>query len=156
MAPTSVSILVRQTMSELEVNATSAGLHLQIVAPPTAYATTDPAKLKQVLINLVGNAMKFTPKDGTITVRVDADQRTGQALRICVEDNGIGIAEDRLEAIFEAFEQADPQTAHVYGGTGLGLAISRKLCALMGHALTAESTLGTGSRFTIAFRQQTT
>ena len=154
MAPTSISILVRQTVAELDVNATNAGLHLQIVAPPTAYATTDPAKLKQVLINLVGNAMKFTPRDGTIIVRVDADERTGQALRISVEDTGIGVAADRLGAIFEAFEQADAQTAHLYGGTGLGLAISRKLCSLMGHDLSAESTLGQGSCFSVTFHPQ--
>ncbi len=156
MSPTSISILVRQTLAELEVNATTAGLHLRIISPPAAYATTDPAKLKQVLINLVGNAMKFTPRDGTIIVRVDADDRTGQALRIDVEDTGIGVAADRLDAIFEAFEQADAQTAHVYGGTGLGLAISRKLCSLMGHDLRAESTLGKGSCFSITFHPQTT
>ena len=154
MSPTSISILVRQTVAELDVTATTAGLHLQIVAPPTAYATTDPAKLKQVLINLVGNAMKFTPRDGTIIVRVDADERTGQALRISVEDTGIGVAADRLGAIFEAFEQADAQTAHLYGGTGLGLAISRKLCSLMGHDLTAESTPGQGSCFSVTFHPQ--
>lgn len=153
MAPTSISLLVRQTVTDLDVSATSAGLHLSVVTPPTAYATTDPAKLKQVLINLIGNALKFTPKDGSIVVRVEADERTGQAHRIIVEDTGIGIAPDRLEAIFEAFEQADSQTAHVYGGTGLGLAISRKLCSLMGHTLRAESTLGEGSRFIIAFQK---
>ncbi|MDQ2664376.1 MAG: PAS domain-containing sensor histidine kinase [Gemmatimonadota bacterium] len=152
MAPTSVSILVRQTVADLEVNATSAGLHLEVFSPPTAYATTDPAKLKQVLINLIGNAVKFTARHGSIVVRVDADERTGQARRIDVEDTGIGVPADRLEAIFEAFEQADAQTAHVYGGTGLGLAISRKLCILMGHDLSAVSTPGKGSCFSIVFR----
>ena len=149
MVPTSISVLVRQTVSDLEVNASGAGHHLEVVAPLTANATTDPAKLKQVLINLVGNAMKFTPKNGRIVVFVEADEHTGQAQRIRVEDTGIGIAADRLDAIFEAFEQADNQTAHVYGGTGLGLAISRKLCTLMGHDLSAESSLGEGSSFTI-------
>ena len=155
MAPTSVSILVRQTVAELEVNATTAGLHLHVVSPPAAHATTDPAKLKQVLINLIGNAVKFTPRDGRIVVRVDADERTGQALRIDVEDTGIGVPADRLEAIFEAFEQADAQIAHVYGGTGLGLAISRKLCTLMGHDLSAESSPGKGSCFSIVFHPHT-
>ena len=154
MAPTSISILVRQTVTDLEVNATVAGLRLEVFAPPTAYATTDPPKLKQVLINLIGNAIKFTPKDGRVLIRVDADELTGRAFRISVEDTGIGIAPDRLDAIFEAFEQADNQTAHVYGGTGLGLAISRRLCNLMGHDLTAESTLGEGSCFTITFRSE--
>ena len=154
MIPTSISVLVRQVVTDVEVNASGAGRHVQVVAPPIANATTDPAKLKQVLINLVGNAMKFTPKDGRIVVLVEADERSGQALRIRVEDTGIGIAADRLDAIFEAFEQADSQTAHVYGGTGLGLAISRKLCILMGHDLGAESTLGQGSCFTITFKSQ--
>jgi signal transduction histidine kinase len=152
LAPTSISILVRQTITELEVNATTAGVHLHTVAPPAGYATTDVAKLKQVLINLIGNAIKFTPREGTVVVRVDVDERTGQATRIDVEDTGIGVAADRMEAIFAAFEQADAQTAHVYGGTGLGLAISRKLCGLMGHELTAESTPGKGSCFSVVFQ----
>jgi PAS domain S-box-containing protein len=155
MTPTSVSALVRQTVTDIEVNAAGAGQRLEVVAPSAGYATTDPSKLKQVLINLVGNAMKFTPKDGRIAVLVEVDEHTGQALRVRVEDTGIGIAADRLDAIFEAFEQADNQTAHVYGGTGLGLAISRKLCALMGHELTAESTMGEGSCFTITFQAPT-
>jgi signal transduction histidine kinase len=154
LAPVQVSSLVRDTMGELEVRATEAGLHLHITTPWGAEATTDQAKLKQVLINLVGNAIKFTPRDGHMFVRVETDAFTGAATRIDVEDTGIGIPADRLEAIFEAFEQADPQIAHTYGGTGLGLSISRKLCALMGHELVVTSEPGKGSRFSILLRPQ--
>ncbi|HEY5440982.1 MAG TPA: ATP-binding protein, partial [Gemmatimonadaceae bacterium] len=149
---TSISTLVRDTIAELEVRATDAGVQLQIVTPWGAQAMTDESKLKQVLINLVGNAIKFTPRDGRVFVRVETDPVTGAATRIDVEDTGIGIPADRIDAIFKAFEQADSQTAHTYGGTGLGLAISQKLCALMGHELVVESEPGKGSRFSVLFR----
>ena len=149
---TSISTLVRDTIAELEVRATEAGVRLQIVTPWGAQAMTDESKLKQVLINLVGNAIKFTPRDGRVFVRVETDPFTGAATRIDVEDTGIGIPADRIDAIFKAFEQADSQTAHTYGGTGLGLAISQKLCALMGHELVVESEPGKGSRFSVLFR----
>jgi len=149
---TSISTLVRDTIAELEVRATDAGVQLQIVTPWGAQAMTDESKLKQVLINLVGNAIKFTPRDGRVFVRVETDPFTGAATRIDVEDTGIGIPADRIDAIFKAFEQADSQTAHTYGGTGLGLAISQKLCALMGHDLVVESEPGKGSRFSVLFR----
>ena len=151
LAVTAVSTLVRDTIAELDVRATESGLHLHIATPWGAQATTDESKLKQVLINLIGNAIKFTPRDGQIFVRVETDPFTGTATRIDVEDTGIGIPHDRLGAIFEAFEQADSQTAHTYGGTGLGLAISRKLCMLMGHELIVESEPGKGSKFSILF-----
>ena len=143
---------MRDTIAELEVRATDAGVQLQIVTPWGAQAMTDESKLKQVLINLVGNAIKFTPRDGRVFVRVETDPFTGAATRIDVEDTGIGIPADRIDAIFKAFEQADSQTAHTYGGTGLGLAISQKLCALMGHELVVESEPGKGSRFSVLFR----
>jgi PAS domain S-box-containing protein len=146
---TPISTLVRDTIAELDVRATEAHVQLHLVTPWGAEAVTDRAKLKQVLINLVGNAIKFTPPDGHVYVRVETDQMTGVVTRIDVEDTGIGIAPDRIHAIFEAFEQADTQTALKYGGTGLGLAISQKLCALMGHELIVESEPGKGSTFSI-------
>ncbi|MEO8624278.1 MAG: ATP-binding protein, partial [bacterium] len=152
LSMTPISALVRDTVAELDVRATEAGLHVHVVTPWGAQATTDKAKLKQVLINLVGNAIKFTPRDGQIFVRVETDPFTGIATRIDVEDSGIGIPEDRIEAIFEAFEQADQQIAHKYGGTGLGLSISQKLCALMGHELVVTSQPGKGSKFSILLR----
>ena len=108
----------------------------------------DAGKLRQVLINLVGNAIKFT-EAGTVTVEVEADPDDGTPLAIHVRDTGIGIPEDRLEDIFKAFRQADGTTARRYGGTGLGLTISRSLCQVMGFELGVESTVGKGSVFTI-------
>ena len=146
---TSINGLVRDTIAELDVRAVEAGVRLHVETPQQSHAQTDPAKLKQVLINLVGNAIKFTPHGGSVTVRIVGESEMGGAERIEVQDTGIGIPNDRLDAIFEAFEQADVQTSVKYGGTGLGLAISRKLCALMGHHLVVSSEPGSGSTFSI-------
>jgi signal transduction histidine kinase len=109
---------------------------------------TDAGRLKQILLNLVGNALKFTPR-GTVTIQVESDPVTQQPRRINVIDTGIGISSERLEGIFERFQQADNSTARKYGGTGLGLAISRALCQLLGYQLTVESTVGEGATFRI-------
>ncbi len=149
LASTAIECIVRDTVAELEVRATEAGIQLDVSAPPRALAHTDGAKLKQVIINLVGNAIKFTPRGGRVSVRVETDEQSGAARCIHVTDTGIGIPRDRQRAIFEAFEQADDQTSHKYGGTGLGLSISHKLCVLMGHDLIVESEPGAGSTFTV-------
>jgi PAS domain S-box-containing protein len=109
---------------------------------------TDSAKLKQVIVNLVGNALKFTEK-GEIVIRVRPRAGTRTPHTISVSDTGIGIPPDRLDAIFEAFSQAEAGTSRKYGGTGLGLAISRSMCLLLGYDLTVESTVGEGTTFTI-------
>ena len=109
---------------------------------------TDSAKLKQVIINLVGNAVKFT-HEGAVTVRLDLADDGQTPTAISVVDTGIGIPKDRLEAIFEAFQQAEAGTSRKYGGTGLGLALSRSICLLMGYDLIVESKVGTGSTFSI-------
>ena len=109
---------------------------------------TDIGKLKQVIINLVGNALKFTER-GSVTVSVAVEEGSKRPARITVTDTGIGIPEDRLAAIFEAFQQADPSTTRRYGGTGLGLTISKALCELMGYRLEVASHLGKGSAFSI-------
>jgi len=105
----------------------------------------DDEKLRQIVINLLSNAVKFTPA-GSIEVRAAA--RNG-SVEIAVADTGIGIPADKLEAIFEEFEQADAKNTRVYGGTGLGLAISRRLARLMQGDIQVESTLGKGSTFTL-------
>jgi two-component system sensor histidine kinase/response regulator len=110
----------------------------------------DEVRIRQVLINLVGNAIKFT-HDGHVLINIvyRPEAKDGLKLAIAVEDTGIGIPDDKLALIFGAYDQADAFTAIQYGGTGLGLAISKKLCELMGGCITVTSTVGEGSRFTM-------
>lgn len=108
----------------------------------------DSLRLQQVLINLAGNALKFT-EHGQVTVSLRACARRGDAvrLRVSVSDTGIGISEEQLGRIFEGFNQAETSISRRYGGTGLGLAICKRLVELMGGTLWVESRLGVGSRF---------
>jgi PAS domain S-box-containing protein len=110
---------------------------------------TDEARLRQILSNLVANAVKFTPR-GRVTVRVVADP-LGLPQRVEVEDTGIGITAEQMKRIFEAFEQGDDGTSRKYGGTGLGLTICRSLAQFLGYRLEAHSEPGKGSVFSIAF-----
>ena len=108
----------------------------------------DPVRIRQVLLNLLGNACKFT-KAGEVVLQVSCDEgeRGTQALHFVVSDSGIGIAQDKQESIFEAFSQGDTSITRRYGGTGLGLAICSRLVKLMGGNIWVESELGHGSRF---------
>jgi two-component system, sensor histidine kinase and response regulator len=108
----------------------------------------DPNRLKQVLLNLIGNAIKFTDK-GEVVLRViqDPDPKQLGALRFMVSDTGIGIPAEKLDGVFERFVQADSSTTRKYGGTGLGLTISKRLVELMGGQLRVESIEGKGSTF---------
>jgi signal transduction histidine kinase/response regulator of citrate/malate metabolism len=109
----------------------------------------DPVRLNRILLNLIGNAIKFTPRGG-ISLNATAAQRADDVLlRITIRDTGIGIAPDMHERIFEDFVQADDSIARRFGGTGLGLAIARRLTRLMRGELTVESTPGAGSTFTL-------
>jgi PAS domain S-box-containing protein len=119
----------------------------------TMYA--DQAKVRQILMNLVGNAAKFT-QGGNVTLTIErAPAGTGDGdrdspwIRFCVADTGIGIAPAYLAQLFEPFVQADPSTTRKYGGTGLGLAISRHFCQMMGGQISAESAVGEGSSFVV-------
>ncbi len=112
-------------------------------------AHQDLTKVRQTLFNLLSNAAKFTHA-GTITLHVSHTVEAGTNwLTLAVSDSGIGIAEDKLDKVFEEFAQADGSTTRDYGGTGLGLAISRRFCQLLGGDLSVHSTLGEGSTFTM-------
>ncbi len=108
----------------------------------------DAGRLRQILWNLLGNSIKFTDHgELTVLVELDPDRKEDGALRFAIRDTGIGIAPDKLGAIFENFTQADGSITRKYGGTGLGLAISRKFAELMGGRMWVESALGAGSAF---------
>ncbi len=138
---------IEETIEILTARAQSKGLELGCVIEPSVPAIVrgDPMRLRQVLINLVGNAVKFT-ESGEIIVCVRAIERQGQ-LRFEVTDTGIGITEEAQLHIFSAFSQADSFTTRKYGGTGLGLAICRQLVTLMGGDIGVRSTQNRGSTF---------
>jgi signal transduction histidine kinase len=110
------------------------------------FTRTDPDKLRQILLNLISNAVKFTPAGGRIKVSCTTRENT---ISISVEDNGPGIPADKLEAVFEPFVQLDRGLTRTTDGTGLGLAISRGLARGMGAEITLQSELGKGSKFTL-------
>jgi signal transduction histidine kinase len=109
---------------------------------------TDAAKLRQILINLVGNAIKFTT-EGEVLVRVVTDTRSGAPREIVVRDTGIGIPVDRQGKIFDPFEQGDSSTRREFGGTGLGLSIVKTFAQLIGATVDVESEVGVGTTFTV-------
>jgi len=151
LEPVALAPLIEETVGQLEAQVDGRPVRLRWevagAADPTPF-DTDPTRLRQVIINLVANALKFT-ESGEVCVRLETEPDSGRPLRIRVRDTGIGIPEDRLDAIFGAFEQADPGTSRRFGGTGLGLAISRSLSSLLGLSLTVTSEVGRGSEFTV-------
>ena len=148
--PFSPQDLLEQTLDLFSAKAHSKSLdlvgHLDPGLPSEALG--DPARIRQVVNNLIGNAIKFTDS-GEITLRASVKQATAETatLEFAVEDTGIGIAQNRLNLVFESFTQADGTMSRKYGGTGLGLTISRLLVGLMGGRLRVESEEGRGSRF---------
>ena len=146
--------IVEETIDILGVRARAKGLELKCVIESSVPAAVlgDPVRLRQVLVNLAGNAIKFT-ESGDVTVRVRAVDPHGQ-LRFEVTDTGIGISEEAQTQIFSAFSQADSFTTRKYGGTGLGLAICRQLVGLMGGEIGVHSTLNRGSTFWFEVRME--
>ncbi len=146
----SVADCVSDTVELLRGRASAKGLALQVhtdaAVPPCLRG--DPSRLRQVLTNLVGNAVKFTER-GVIQVDVELVRRVDRhaVIRFAVTDSGIGIASDAQEHVFDAFAQADGSTSRRYGGTGLGLAICRQLAELLGGEIGLRSRLGEGSTF---------
>ena len=135
-----------EVVNQLKPMANNKGLRLTLEmdgALPLVLA--DSQRLRQVVINMVSNALKFTEKGG-ITIQCSLLERYDM-LRIAVSDTGIGISPAALDYIFEAFRQADGSTTRRFGGTGLGLTIARKLIELQGGEVFVESTVGRGSTF---------
>jgi two-component system sensor histidine kinase/response regulator len=148
---------VGETVKVLSMRAHQKGLELAWRVAPgiPEHLKGDPNRLRQVLVNLIGNAVKFTEK-GEIALEVDkeSEESSGITLHFRVRDTGIGVAKEKQSMIFDAFTQADSSASRRYGGTGLGLAITTRLVTLMGGRIWMESEQGKGStfHFTLQFR----
>jgi PAS domain S-box-containing protein len=153
----SLARVIEATMALLGTQAGAAGLALEVECEAAVEYWGDETRVQQILVNLVGNAIKFTPRGGTIRLTcgcLDPDpdaEVSGPGPWTCVrvEDTGIGIPPDRLAAVFEPFEQVDNALTRTHQGSGLGLAISRRLARLMGGDLTVRSRPGEGSVFSV-------
>lgn len=146
--------LIRHTVAAFEHPASQKGLQLttELNGPSELNRVVgDPTRIRQILVNLLGNALKFT-QSGSIRVKADWSEDGPNAvwLHCQIRDTGIGIAADRLETMFEAFRQGDSSTSRRFGGTGLGLSIARTFARRMGGDLYAESTEGEGSCFVLS------
>ena len=146
--PFELKPLVQEVIAMMSVRAKEKNITLSLVMGLNAGTYMgDAARVRQVLLNLVGNAVKFTEK-GTVTLRIHA--LPDQSICFEVSDTGVGIAEENLNAIFNKFSQADSSIKRRFGGTGLGLAITRNLAQLMGGSVAVQSKLGQGSVFRVA------
>ena len=153
--PFDLQVAAEETVELLAPKAEEKGLGLLVRYAPSAprHLIGDSGRLRQILMNLVGNAIKFTHK-GHVLVNVECEEQTDKEvrMRISVQDTGIGIPEDKIAGMFDKFTQADASTTRKYGGTGLGLAICRQLVDLMGGTLGATSRPGQGSTFWFTLR----
>jgi CheY-like chemotaxis protein len=145
----SIAALIEDVVGALGGARDDRRVPLRVDVPPNlAPILSDAAKMRQILVNLIGNADKFTQR-GSITIRVLADDDSPTPRRIDVIDTGVGIPPDRIDAVFRPFEQADTSTSRKYGGTGLGLPITLAMCELVGASLSVTSVVGEGSIFSV-------
>jgi two-component system, sensor histidine kinase len=144
----SLTDCIEDALKTLRFRANDKGLELMcgIGAEVPPVVRGDPGRLRQVILNLVGNAIKFTDQ-GEVSLMVVVDVSEEKPLHFIVSDSGVGISPEKIDVIFDPFNQADASTTRHYGGTGLGLTISRRLVRMMGGRLWVESELGAGSHF---------
>jgi signal transduction histidine kinase/ActR/RegA family two-component response regulator len=152
--PVDLSKLVNTVASIIRPRCEEKNLIFETVfdVPPPASFVTDPLRLRQVLINLLGNSVKFTPEGGRISFRARQENRENikTLLEFSVADTGIGISKEMMGALFQPFEQGNSRITRRYGGTGLGLAISRNIVRLMGGDIAVKSKVGEGSVFSFS------
>ncbi len=141
---------IEQSLDLLAAKATEKGLELAYLIDNNTPTTiiSDVTRLRQILVNLLGNAVKFTSK-GEVLISVTVKENIGDSyvLYFSIKDTGIGIPKERQDTLFQSFSQVDTSTTRKYGGTGLGLAISKHLCGLMGGTMWVESSIGQGANF---------
>jgi signal transduction histidine kinase len=147
VAPVAIDDLAQAAVEDFQIVAQESGITLQEEIPPMMPPVSGSVHyMRRVLDNLIGNAVKFTPDGGTITVRMAQEENT---VVLVVEDTGIGIAPEQQEQIFDRFYQVDGSTKRRYGGVGLGLALVKELVETYGGRVTVESVLGQGSAFCV-------
>jgi len=146
--------LVADLVSLMQMRANEKGLDLTVAynSPVPRTIQSDPTRLRQMLVNLMGNAIKFTGAGGTVKLAIEVSDADGDEpmIHFHVTDSGIGMTEEQLANLFAAFSQADETMTRRYGGTGLGLAITRHLAYMLGGEITVESEHGVGSTFTLS------
>lgn len=146
--------LLQEIVQIFSLRANEKGITLECVnnVSDSTSIDIDALRLRQILFNVIGNAVKFTEK-GFVKLQIDANSNsdTTYNLQISIEDSGIGIPEDQLDIIFQAFRQQDGQSTRKYGGTGLGLTISKRLMEMMNGTIEVESVLNSGTKFTLNF-----
>lgn len=151
--PFSIKNLLNEVYEIFKVSAKQKNINFKIeyLSICSSYIISDEVRVRQILLNLVGNAIKFTSAGGHVTVKVNCIKRNTDdyTLVIAISDTGIGVAPNQLDTIFDAFKQQEGQNAQYYGGTGLGLTIASRLAHLLGGFISLKSEINTGSEFTI-------
>ena len=155
--PLDAGEVIRAVADEMSAAAESRDIRLVEMPGPTVTFSADRRRVHQVLLNLLSNAVKFTPAGGRVELACDIERAsggTGEGARMCVSDTGSGLTTEQLKLIFDEFRQVAAHRALNPDGVGLGLPLSRKLATLMGGTLTAESSVGVGSRFCLTLPRQ--